>query len=134
MAEAAYKKKVRVSTDGSTWVDVPTTSPSLDLTGEVLDTTKVGSDTGYRTRILGLNDWSVSCDSNYETGNAALAMIRNAKLSRSALQVQYLPDGTVANGFQGAVVVENFNLSGDMGSLETVSITLQANGALANAE
>ena len=133
MAQAAYTKKVQVSADGgTTWLDVPTTSPTLDLGGDVLDDTVVGNN-GFRSRILGIHDWSISCDSNYAVGNAALAAIRSSKLTRSALMARYLPDGVVANGFQGSVVVENFNLSGDVGSLETVAITLQANGALADA-
>ena len=57
-------------------------------------------------------------------------MVRAAKLNRTALYVQYLPDGTTANGYKGKVVVENFNLSGDIGGLETVAITLQGDGAL----
>lgn len=133
MGQAAYTKKVRVSTDGTNWEDVPATSPSLDLGGDVLDDTDLATNAGYRSRVLGLHDWSVNCDSNYKTGNAALAMIRSAKLNRSQLHVQYLPDGTVANGFQGQVVVENFNLSGEVGGLETAGITLQANGALSDA-
>jgi predicted secreted protein len=135
MADAAYKKKVQVSVNGtSNWKDVPCTAPSLDLSGEVLDdTTLANSASGYRSRMLGIQDWSVSCDSNYTTGNDALDMIRNAKITRGNLHVRYLPQGTVSGGFQGPVVVESYNLSGDVGGLETVSITLQANGALANA-
>lgn len=133
MGQVAYKKKIRVSVDGETdWKTVPATSPSLDFTGDVLDQTdlkNINAD-GYRSRLLGLHDWSVNCDSMYTSGDDALVMIRAAKMGRSALFVQYLPDGDVAGGFQGPVVVESYNLSGDLGSLETVSITLQANGPL----
>lgn len=135
MGNAAYIKKVQVSADnGATWLDVPATSPSLDLGGEVLDDTELATNAGYRTRCLGLHDWSISCDSNYkgagETGGPALAAIRTAKLARTALLGRYLPDGVAANGFKGSVVVENFNMSGDVGGLETVSVTLQGTGAL----
>lgn len=136
MGAAAYTKKVQVSANGgSTWLDVPATSPSLDLGGEVLDDTDIASNAGFRTRVLGLHDWSISCDSNFVSGaapgGAALTAIRSAKLNRTALQARYLPDGVAANGFKGSVVVENFNMSGDVGGLETVSITLQGTGALA---
>lgn len=130
MAQAAYEKRVKVSTDGSTWHDVPATTSSVDLGGDVLDdTTLINS--GYRGRVLGLHDWSISMDCNYTAGNTALATIRNAKINRSALHVQYLPDNTLPNGIQGQVVVESFNLSGEVSALETVSITLQGNGAIA---
>ena len=129
---AGYIKKVRVSVDKSDWKDVPATSPSLNIGSTVLDDTVVGGD-GYKSRILGLHDWSVSCDSNYSTGNAALTLIRTASMNRSKLYVQYLPDGVTAGGFQGEVVVETFNLSSGVDDLETVAITLQADGALAAA-
>ena len=130
MGVASYNKKVRVSTDGKTWKDVPTTSPSLDFGSDVIDDTDLANTTGFRSRVIGLHDWSVKCDSNYSADSEALAMIRNAKLSRSILYVQYLPTGEVAGGYQGKVVVESFNLAGEIGGLETVAITLQADGAL----
>lgn len=127
---AAYAKKLKVSTNQSTWYDVATTSPSLDLAGEVLDDTDLASNAGFRSKVLGLHDWSVSGDANWAASNNALGAIRTAKLNRSALYIQYLPDGTVGNGFQGEVVVESFNMSGEVGGLETVSFTLQGKGAL----
>ena len=145
MGTAAYTKEVRISIDdGTTWLEVPATSPSLELAGEVLDDTTLANQEGWRSRVLGLHDWSVSCDSNYDSDNAALTAIRQAKINRGIvgetydMKVQYLPVGSanandIAKGFEGYVVVENFNLTGDVGGLETVSITLQANGALATA-
>ena len=136
MAEAAYKKKVRVSNDvGVTWLEVPTSSPSLTYGAEALDTTDLapGASVGYRSRLLGLLDWSISCDSFYDPADAALTAIRGAMLSRTDILVQYLPEGTVVGGFQGSVVVETFSLSGEVAALETVAISLQANGALAAA-
>ena len=135
MATAAYAKKVQVSTDGSTWKDVPCTSPSLESSSEVLETTDLATNAGYRTRILGLQDWSISCDSNYTTGDAALTLIRTAFQNRTALHVRYLPRGSgqLAEGFKGQCVVESYNLTGEVGGLETVAISLQANGALTSA-
>ena len=131
MGQAAYTKKVAVSDDnGVTWHDVPCSSPSLELTGDVLDDTELATNAGFRTRVLGLNDWSVQCDSRFTANNDALTAIRDAKINRTALMVRYLPDGTVANGFKGDCVVENFNMSGAVEGLEEVAITLQANGAL----
>lgn len=129
---AAYKKKVQVSTTGAdgTWKTIPATAPSLDIGGDVLDDTTI-INAGWRSRLLGLHDWSASVDSNWEPDNEALPLIRSAKLNRTPLFFQYLPDGvTVGLGLKGPVVVESFNHAGDVGDLETISISLQAAGAL----
>jgi len=134
MAQAAYSKKVKVGTSGSgPWNDVPATTATLNQGGDILDDTDLATNAGFRSRILGLHDWSVSITANWDASDAALIAIRDAWLNRTELYVQYLPDGQTANGFQGAVVVENFNLSGDVGGLETVEISLQADGALSAA-
>lgn len=134
MGKAAYVKKIQVSADGITnWLDLPATSPSLDIGGDVLDDTELASNAGYRSRVLGLHDFSVSADSNWSGADAAIALVRAAKLGRLPLFMRYLPDGTTTYGLKGAVVVESFNHSGDVGELETVSISLQGNGALSAA-
>ncbi len=134
MSLDAYVKKVKVGTSGTgPWNDVPATTASLNQGGDVLDDTDLATNAGYRSRALGLHDWSVSCTANYAPADTALTAIRDAWLNRTALYVQYLPDGTTTNGFQGPVVVESFNLSGEVGGLETVEISLQADGALSAA-
>jgi len=130
MAQSAYKKQILVSSDNSTWVEVEATSVSLNQGTEVLDATTFASVEGWRSRVLGINDWSISIEAIYTADDTALAAIRSALLNRTTLYVRYLPDGTNANGFQGQVRVENFNSSGDVSSLETLSISLQGNGAL----
>ena len=130
MGKAAYPKKVKISSDGgTTWQEIPATASSLDIGGDVLDDTDFKTNAGFRTRVLGLSDWSSSIDANWTSGDAALAIIRAAKLARTVIKFAYLPDG--AAGYMGNVVVENFNQSGDVGGLETISISLQAAGALA---
>jgi hypothetical protein len=129
MGKAAYQKKVRVSADnGATWHDLPATSPSLELGGDVLDDTDLESNDGFRKRILGLSDFSCSADSNWNPTNVGLGLVRDAKLNRTDLKVAYLPNGTA--GFMGDVVVESYNMGGEVGGLETVSISLQGNGPL----
>lgn len=129
--KAAYIKKVQVSVTGAagTWKNLPATSPSLEIGGDVLDDTTLINE-GFRSRVLGLHDFSCNADSNFEPDNEALPLVRAAKLNRSPLFVQYLPDNTQANGLKGGVAVETYNHSGDVGDLETVSISLQGNGAL----
>ena len=132
MAQAAYEKKVEVSINGTTWETAPATTSSMELGGEVLDSTLLGS-AGYRSRILGLHDWSVTMDCNWASGNAALEHIRAAKINRTTLHARYLPDGNTSSGYKGQVVVESFNLAGEVSALETVSITLQGHGAISAA-
>lgn len=144
MGQAAYNKKVRISADdGVTWLDLPATSPSLEIGGDILDDTDLATNNGYRTRCYGLHDWSSSADSNYKaptgtpatdaaSGASALLACRNAKLNRAALLYRYLPTGsdTDGTGLEGSVLVETFGQSGEVGGLETVAISLQANGPL----
>ena len=139
MAQAAYSKKVQVSTTGTSgWQDVPCTGPTLEIGGTVIESTHMAQsagDTGWRDRFLGLHDWNINVgECVYATagpGSGALTMIRNAKLNRTPLFVQYLIDGTTANGFKGQCVVEGFNFSGGVDDKEMVTITLPGKGAIA---
>ena len=128
MAQAAYNKAVRITATGTTtWSVLPANSASLTLAGDILDDTDFSS-TGYRSRILGLKDWSVSGTINYDDASVVVGELRSAWLNRTQLLVQYLPNGTV--GFQGTIQVESLDLSGDVGSLESMDFSLQANGSL----
>lgn len=141
--QAAYIKKLEVSPDaGTTWYKLPATSPSLEIGGDVLDDTEMATNAGYRSRVHGLSDFSVSADSIFKpltgvaltdaaSGAKGFDVIKTAKLTRATIMMRYLPTGTVdANGLKGNVIVETFGHSGDVGGLETVSISLQGNGAL----
>ena len=135
MATAAYSKKVQVSTTGTSgWQDVPCESPSLEHNGEILDDTDFSAAAparGWRSKIIGLQGWMVNVgECNWAPNNQALTMIRTAFLNRTTLYVQYLPDGTTANGFKGEVKCESFNLGGDIAGKEMVTISLQGTGAL----
>lgn len=130
MASPSFKKKVRVSTDGTVWSDLPATTASLNLAGDLLDDTDLATNSGYRSRTYGLRDWNVPVTCNWVPGDPALQIVRDAWTNSTAIFIQYLPDGAVANGLEGPCVVENYNLSGDVGALETVEFTLQADGAI----
>lgn len=142
--QAAYVKKLEVSNDnGTTWYKLPATSPSLEIGGDVLDDTEMATNAGYRSRVHGLADFSVSADSIFKplvaggtgaditSGAKGLDVVKTAKLTRATIKVRYLPTGNVdTNGLQGNVVVETYNHSGDVGGLESVAISLVGNGAL----
>lgn len=135
-SQAAADKKVRIrdnAVSAAVFADSKSTTAALNQGGDLLDDTNMATSPTYRSRIYGLRDWSVTITLTYDTANAVQTVIRNAWLNRTELEVQYLPDGTVGNGFQGVVLVESFNASGDVAALETVDVTLQANGAIAAA-
>ncbi len=128
MSQAGYQKTINVKATASTaYTELPATSATLTLAGDVLDDTDMTS-TGYRSHLVGLRDWSISCPSNYESTNAGFSAARSAWTNRTKLDVQYLPNGT--NGFQGQAYVETFSHSGDVGGLESVDITMVSAGAL----
>lgn len=129
MSIAAYQKKILIkSTSSTTWLELPATNATLNLESDALDDTDFTS-TGFRSRIIGLRDWSISVPSNYDPSNAAIVAARQAWFNRTKLDIRYLPDGT--NGFQGNGYVDNFTLSGDVGGLETNDINIVPDGALA---
>jgi predicted secreted protein len=122
MSIAAYTKSINVKTTGSTvWLECPANNATLTLNADVLDDTDMTS-TGFRSRIIGLRDWSISIPSWYDDTNTALTTLRSAWLARTKLDVQYLANGT--SGFQGTCFVESFSLSGDVGSLEQADVSL----------
>jgi len=132
MSHSAYKKKLRISDDGGlTWHDLPATSPSMEVGGELLDNTNLATNEGYRTRCYGLNEFSVSADSIYCASTTAFRIIKNAWMNQKVVRVAYLPTGQVdGTGLSGDVIVENMGWSGEVASLEQVSISLQGAGGL----
>lgn len=133
MGTAAYKKEISIATSSTaTFNPLPATTGDLSNEGTVLDDTDLTS-SGYRSRILGLLDWNVSVTCNLSSGgNQAISDIKDARLNRNNVFVRYLPIGSSMSslGYEGEAVVENFNLSGGVDDLETVDISLQADGEL----
>ena len=133
MGTAGYTAKVKISVDDVTYTDLPITSPSLSHGADILDDTELATNAGYRSKIYGLLDWSVSGECQWVASQTALDAVRNAMINRSTLYVQYLPDGTLGNGFEGQVRVESFDFSSPVDGAVTVSTTLQGTGALTQA-
>ncbi len=139
MGVAAYKKQIWIaeddggSPDSATWVQVPAASANLDQDGTVLDDTYLGIPGGQRSRIIGLIEWGVTMTVNYEVSgplSLATGMLHDAWKDRDLLHVQYLPDGVEANGYQGRVSVQNFNMSGGFDDLETADVNLLSKGEI----
>jgi len=128
MSIAGFNKKIQVKTTAAgTFDDVPGNTGTLNFSGELLDDTTFNS-TGFRSRLRGLKDYSLSVTAVFSVGDAALNTIRDALFNDTTLDMNYLPNGT--NGFTGQVKVESFSLNGDVGGMETIDITMQAESAL----
>lgn len=126
MAELGYTKVVSVKTTATTaYSSLPGSAASFDFGGEMLDDTDFTS-TGWRSRVRGLKDYSISLTAFYGSTNAALEIVKDAVISGATLDFRYLPNGT--NGFGGQVICETYNLSGDVGGLETVEISMPSFG------
>lgn len=130
VGQGAWQKKVKVSSDDVTYYDLPATTASLNWGGDVLEDTDMATNQGYRSRIYGLKDWSLSATSNWAPGFQGFDLLLEAWQNRTPVWVKYLPNGQDDSGFKGKAIVETFNLSGDVGGLETVEISLQAAGPL----
>ena len=128
MSVAGYQKVIQVKATGTSVYTagiLPGNTASLNFGGDMLDDTDFTS-TGWRSRIRGLKDYSIPITLVYDTGSSGANLIRDSLFSGASLDVQYLPNGT--KGFTGRVKVESFNLSGDVGGLETVDVSLQSDG------
>lgn len=123
-----YNKVVQIKTTASTaYVSLPATTANFTLQAAMLDDTTFLS-TGWHSRISGLRDYSMSGTLVYDTANSGFTIARTALVNGTKLNFKYLSNGTA--GFQGTVYVSNFSPSGDVGGLETVSVTFEAAGAL----
>jgi|TARA_R110000803_G_scaffold210841_1_gene284323 predicted secreted protein len=126
MAEVGYTKVVSVKTTGSTlYVALPGSAASFDFSGEMLDITDFSS-TGWRSRVRGLKDYSCSVTNFFGSTVAVMATLRSAILTGVSLDIRYLPDGT--KGVQGRVLLESYNMSGDVGGVESLEISLPSDG------
>lgn len=137
MSQAAYAKKVKVETSSGVFTPIPATDASLNIPGEILDDTEMKNNSGWRNRIYGLHDWNITLSAIWSSGDTALDYIYDSWAARGVVTVQYFPDGAVSSadpdGFQGDAVIESITFSGDVGGLETMDITFQADGALSAA-
>lgn len=128
MALAGYNKSLGIKTTGSTsaYQQIPGTTATFNIGADLLDITDFTS-TGWRARIAGLKDYSITGDAIYDTSITAVNTLFTAFLNGTALKFQYLPNGT--HGFGGEVLVQNFNMTGDVTTIEKFSFTLQSRKA-----
>lgn len=128
---AAYKKLILIAEEKGNWHQVPANTANLDQSGTVLDDSAHGYHDGMRSRVIGLLEWGVTMTIVYSeegAGSDAVEMLRDAWRDRDTLYVQYMPDSK--SGWEGPVVVENFNMSGGVDDLETADVNLLSAGEM----
>jgi hypothetical protein len=130
MATAGYQFTISVSTSKTgTFSEIPSSTGSFNRTADVLDTTDT-TNAGFHQRLINLLDTAASVEANWSSSDTALTAIESAFDNRTELWVKVLPDNVAGNGKKFQVVVENFNVSLDVNSQITVSVSFQGTGAV----
>lgn len=128
MASAAYPKVVKYSTaEAGTYVTIDDLDDvTITFNSDILDDTAFStSHPGFRSRLQGLHDVSISGSGNYSTA-AGQAAIRTAWSGRNQIWIQVLPSGsTDGSGFQTSFRVENYEIGGAIADKNTFSFSLQ---------
>lgn len=104
------------------------TNYELNMGGTILDGTNLVSaqdSSGYRSRVYGLHDTSVSLSGFHDMSSA----IEDALNNRDAVLIDVNPIG-LSGTYRGWFVVENKNLSGGVDELEGEDISLQLDDKL----
>jgi len=128
MATAGYNYTISVSTSKTgTFSEIPSSTASYNPTRNILDVTDT-TNAGYVQRIYNLKDTSVSCEANWSASDTALTAIKSAYDNGTDLWVKVLPDNVTGNGYKFKALVENFNISLDVNSQITVSVSFQGTG------
>tara|TARA_R100000152_G_C6775615_1_gene204139 strand:- start:1089 stop:1505 length:417 start_codon:yes stop_codon:yes gene_type:complete len=120
---------------GTTEAVVQTTSWTLDLAKEVLETTVQGSTA--RTYVGGLISGSGSIEFNYTaaTGNETKNLIDDVLVTEDAADAQFelYIDTSGAKKWSFSGIITGISASTTVGELTSVSATYQASGAITSA-
>lgn len=96
--------------------------PSRDM----LEDTDFADTTGARTRFAGLKDGTIQISGDYEPSDTAQALIETQFNNGGPYFVRILWNGTA--GHEVECIVENFEISADVGGKVEFTATLQFNG------
>jgi len=90
----------------------------------ILEITDFADTSGYKKRMAGLKDYSISLSGDFSQADAPQVLLR--AVAGTVLYVTVLPDGT--NGFSYAAIVESFETKGSIDGLVEISISMVGNG------
>jgi predicted secreted protein len=133
MAQAGKKLRIAVATtQAGTYTNVAgLKNGTHNIAGANQDVSAFGVD--WVQRIQGLKDGKLTLSGQYEpTDTLGQIVIRSALISDSLLFYKFLPattaDGT--SGFQQAVKVASFQVTGPVDGVQQVTIELEGDGAI----
>lgn len=109
---------------------------TLSMEAEDQDTTAMGGN-GYRARLAGLKDWSVSLEFNQDYAAAAVdATLYPLFATNTTIKIRPTSAAVSATNpeYSGSVLVSEYTpLDGSVGDVSTTTIPFQGNGVLARA-
>lgn len=110
MAFAAHASKVEISPDSITWTEVDgINDASFEVQRDVLETTDFKDTSGAKTRIVGLQDSSISIKGDYEdTDTNGQNILRSYFLAGTSIYVGFKLDGT--DGYKVQCYVSKISL------------------------
>ncbi len=126
---ASHVAKIYLSTDNTAFTQVDSNEATLNTSREVIDVTELGG-SGWRDRLHGIKDWSVSLPNFWQSAGTISKMLMNHVLNGTDLYIRIDIDGTSSNRFSGKVISEGFEMGFNLSDAQQTSQTLQGNGAL----
>ena len=129
MAIAAHAGAVHFAATDTTGEVDGIKSYELSVNGEMLDTTDFKDTTGWHSRILGLQDLTVTVNGDYESADSPQALMRSTLGTGATSYIRILPDGST--GFKCAVKTQDYKITGEVNGIVQFSATFVATGAIA---
>ena len=129
MAIAAHPGAIHAAATDTTGEMDGVKNYELSINGELLDTTDFKDTTGAHSRILGLQDVTVSLSGDYESGDTPQALLVTSLQSGATVYIRIFPNGSA--GFKCACKVQDFKITGEVAGIVQFSCTLLATGAIA---
>lgn len=111
-------------------------SVTINYAAEIIEKTAMSANS--KQRIAGLKDWSVDVELNQDFAAASVDATLFPLVGAAAFAIEIRPDAGVVSAtnpkYTGNALLEKYPpLSGSVGALATVSITLQGDGDLTRA-
>jgi predicted secreted protein len=128
-ATAGSKSKFYVGTTSAAITGEVEGINSLDCSfnGDKLDTTAFKNNAGYRKKMLGLKDITLTASGDGDhTDTTGQNVIRSAFANGTDLYVKYLPDGVNGWSFKA---IPNFKENGSVDGKHEVSFDFESDGA-----
>lgn len=104
---------------------------SLSMSADELDITDKNT-VGYKKFLVGLKEWSISCDGLVVAGEAGYDALFDAFINGTIVKVQFKKDGSF--GYEGEMVVSSMDFDAQYDDALTYSCELKGAGDLTKIE